>query len=125
MKYAIRYYSRNLFISSADEIILRFIDKHDELAEYIKTYYSYQRIILDVSGYDEAETGKELIEYLPMIAEAALEHEQFAVMLSYKQINFAKELDENGIAYFFNMRVDTIDKLNSLLSLNLEIIYNT
>lgn len=123
MKYAIRYYSDTEALKNADEIILRFNEPHEKLAEYLKEYKQEQRIIVDVSDYSGGDGDVRLEDNLELFAEAHKEHPNFAVMLSFDQFDFITILNDNDIPYFFKERIDTIDKVNTCLGLGVSDIY--
>ena len=118
METAIRYYKNCRVLPQAAEIILRYNETHETLKDSFDDFTQEQRIVLDVTEYPSV-----LNDELKIWREAAQTHPKFAVMLSKKQEYILPDLSELNIDYFFNVKIDTLDKLRYFMNLGVSDVY--
>jgi hypothetical protein len=106
-------------MESVDEIIIKFNQNNLNLNDFIKDKKPNQRIIVDVTKLP----NESLIDFLPIFISAATAHKNFALRLGIDQRDFAPELYESNISYFFDEFIDTWDKLVSIIKLQVSDVY--
>ena len=123
MKYAVRYYKDSSALKKADEIILRYDDRHEpeDLLEHLDNYKSIPRIILDISDYKDEDIL--LLDNLDTWVAAKEYYNNIAIRLDYSQRDIVPYLHKENIDYFFSNRVDTIDIINNFIYLGVSDIY--
>lgn len=123
MKYSIHFYKGCNILEKADEIILKYSEIHEALPEYVKEYADEQRIVIDIRKLEKDFLTEDGGKNLSIWVSAKENHRNFAILLAETNIELLPVLQENNINYFFDTRVDTMDKLTNLVNLGVSDIY--
>lgn len=120
MKYSIYFYRGCNILKDVDEVILKYDEVHEALSDYVEEYSEDQRIIIDIRKYKREFV---IENNLSIWVAAKAKHHNFAILLTEDDISILPLLQEHNIDYFFDTRVDTMDKLTSAISLRVSDVY--
>lgn len=115
MKYCISYYQNCPLIKKADEIMIKYTHKTEELLQFIKEYDEDQRIIVNIISLEDIESNIEIFNA------AAIAHKKFGIMLSIKQDWTI--LKENNLPFFFVEGASCLDELDAYIIAGVSDIY--
>lgn len=124
MRYSIKFYKGCRKLNRVSEVILKYNEIHETLSEYIvENYAQGQRIVIDISNYN-IDLEDFLKDNLKILKETREKHKNIAIKLNcVTQLKFAETLKEEEFNYFYDLMVDTWDKLAAAVTLGVSDVY--
>lgn len=114
MKYSIRYSSGSAFLTSADEVIIKYDKINPNLIEYAANFVpKEQRLVIAADDTDV------IVDSLDIFKATAAAHKNLAILLDYSQSpNVDYLLDELHLKYFYSKVADNFTTLEELAAKN-------
>lgn len=117
MKYAIHYFRGCRTLNIADELIIRYNHKTEELISFAHNLPKGQRLVVDCSQLEE------LAGNFTIFMRARKEHKNFAIRITKAQSQSVIDFDDLMIPWFFAEGASTMEELEWMLGLGVSDVY--
>ena len=122
MRYCVNYINDFRHFDKIDEIILSYYKVNDHLIEKVKEYSDNVRIVIDVRTCPE----EDITESFDIFAKTKEAHNNSAFLLRYEHHSaLEQECKDKGYDFFYDMHINTPDKLLWVIKQGVSDIYLT